>query len=170
MKELIRVRVQYASREQCCKTHKRPLPLPLQYTSLKPKQETCLTSLKTFYISVQTITNYLLKQHPSYRTHSATLPLSGPQPTSTSGHYTTCCKSQSYAPEDGQKSCPKHVELILEINKLLLLHLFGLSVLFTDKLRFEYHCRTEIRHGNIVRTRAHLQVTKLIEETDVSSD
>jgi len=29
MKELIRVRVQYASRHQCCKTHKRPLPLPL---------------------------------------------------------------------------------------------------------------------------------------------
>ena len=28
MKELIRVRVQYASRQQCCKTHKRPLPLP----------------------------------------------------------------------------------------------------------------------------------------------
>ena len=30
MKELIRVRVQYASRQQCCKTHKRPLPLPLR--------------------------------------------------------------------------------------------------------------------------------------------
>ena len=42
-------------------------------------------------------------QHPLYRTHSATLSLSGPQPTTTSGHYTTCCKSQSYAPEDGQK-------------------------------------------------------------------
>ena len=27
MKELIRVRVKYASRQQCCKTHKRPLPL-----------------------------------------------------------------------------------------------------------------------------------------------
>ena len=26
MKELIRVRVQYSSRQQCCKTHKRPLP------------------------------------------------------------------------------------------------------------------------------------------------
>jgi len=33
----------------------------------------------------------------------ATLPFSGPQPTTTSGHYTTCCTSQSYAPEDGQK-------------------------------------------------------------------
>ena len=28
MKELFRVRVQYASRQQCCKTHKRPLSLP----------------------------------------------------------------------------------------------------------------------------------------------
>jgi len=28
MKELIWVRVQYAARHQCCKTHKRPLPLP----------------------------------------------------------------------------------------------------------------------------------------------
>ena len=26
MKELFRVRVQYASRQRCCKTHKRPLP------------------------------------------------------------------------------------------------------------------------------------------------
>ena len=31
MKGLIRVRVQYASRQQCCKTHKRPLPLPLPF-------------------------------------------------------------------------------------------------------------------------------------------
>jgi hypothetical protein len=26
MKELVQVRVQYATRQQCCKTHKRPLP------------------------------------------------------------------------------------------------------------------------------------------------
>ena len=39
---------------------------------------------------------------------------------------TTCCKSQRCAPEDGQMIAPKYVELILEINKLLLLHLFGL--------------------------------------------
>jgi hypothetical protein len=26
MKELVGVRVQYATRQQCCKTHKRPLP------------------------------------------------------------------------------------------------------------------------------------------------
>jgi len=35
MKELIRVRVQYASRQQCCKTHKRPLPLPLYQASYR---------------------------------------------------------------------------------------------------------------------------------------
>ena len=34
MKELIWVRVQYASRHQCCKTHKRPLPF---YLLLKTK-------------------------------------------------------------------------------------------------------------------------------------
>ena len=28
------------------------------------------------------------------------------------------------------KSCPKHVELILEINKLLLLHLVGFYIVF----------------------------------------
>ena len=40
MKELIRVRVQYASRQQCCKTHKRPLPffyvdIPLCYLAVR---------------------------------------------------------------------------------------------------------------------------------------
>ena len=34
MKELIRVRVQYVSRQQCCKTNKRPLPLPLPYPKI----------------------------------------------------------------------------------------------------------------------------------------
>ena len=40
-------------------------------------------------------------------------------------HYTTGCNTQSSAPEDGQNNCPKHVELIGIINKLLLLHLVG---------------------------------------------
>jgi len=34
---------------------------------------------------------------------TATLLLSQTWPTTTTGHYTICCKSQSYAPEDGQK-------------------------------------------------------------------
>jgi hypothetical protein len=37
------------------------------------------------------------------------------------------------------KSCPKHVELILEINKLLLLHLVGLL----------YYLATLMMHGQI---------------------
>ena len=38
-------------------------------------------------------------------------------------HFTTSCNTQSSAPEDGQNNCPKHVELIGIVNKLLLLHL-----------------------------------------------
>jgi len=40
-------------------------------------------------------------------------------------HYTTSCNTQSSAPQDGQKNCPKHVELTGTINKPLLLHLVG---------------------------------------------
>jgi len=40
-------------------------------------------------------------------------------------HYNTSCNTQSSYPEDGQNNCPKHVELIGIINKLLLLHLVG---------------------------------------------
>jgi len=35
MKELIRVSVQYASRQQCCKTHKRPLPFTFIYVYVR---------------------------------------------------------------------------------------------------------------------------------------
>ena len=42
-------------------------------------------------------------QFPSYRTRSATLPRYEPLPTTTTGHYTICCKNpQSCASEDGQ--------------------------------------------------------------------
>ena len=44
-------------------------------------------------------------------------------------HYTTSCNTQSSAPEDGQNNCPKHVELIGIINKLLLLHLVGVYII-----------------------------------------
>ena len=75
-----------------------------------------------------------MRQHRSYQTHRVTLPLPRPQPTTTPGHYTTCCKSQSYALWRWAKSCPKHVELILEINKLLLLHLVGFLYIILPKL------------------------------------
>jgi len=45
-------------------------------------------------------------------------------------HYTTSCKTQSSAPEDGRNNCPKHVELIGIINKPLFLHLVCWSILF----------------------------------------
>ena len=40
MKELIQVRVQYASRQQCCKTHKRPLPFAIHKSHLTLREET----------------------------------------------------------------------------------------------------------------------------------
>ena len=45
-------------------------------------------------------------------------------------HYTTSCNTQSSVPEDGQDHRPKHVELIGNINKPLLLHLFGCRCYF----------------------------------------
>jgi len=52
MKELIRVRVQYASRQQCCKNHKRPLPLYGQVLKLL----NCEIFMKFFVCSLRDIT------------------------------------------------------------------------------------------------------------------
>ena len=52
-------------------------------------------------------------------------PLPGYWPSLQWVHYTTSCNTQSSAPEDGQNNCPKHVELIGIINKLLLLYVVG---------------------------------------------
>jgi hypothetical protein len=61
------------------------------------------------------------------------LSLPGYRPATSWVHYNTSCNTQSSAPEDGQNNCPKHVELIGFINKLLLLHLFGcLYYLFSE--------------------------------------
>ena len=71
---------------------------------------------------------------PNTYCHVATLRT---QPTTTPGHYTTCCKSQSYAPEDGQKVAQNMLSWFLEIYKSSLLHLVGLSMLHSfDPLRF----------------------------------
>ena len=62
-----------------------------------------------------------LNQLPSYRTRSATLPRSEPLPTTTTGHYTTCCKKpRSCAPEDGQKFARNMLSWSLEINKTVI--------------------------------------------------
>jgi len=48
-------------------------------------------------------------------------------------HYTKSCNTQSIAPEDGQNKCPKHVELIEIINKLIVASSW-LSILFISNL------------------------------------
>ena len=53
----------------------------------------------------------------------------GGQPATSWVHYTTSCNTQSSAPEDGRDQRPKHVELIGFINKPLLLHLIGVSMM-----------------------------------------
>jgi len=45
-------------------------------------------------------------------------------------HYTTSFNTQSSAPEDGRDQRPKHVQLIGIINKLLLLHLVGVHIIY----------------------------------------
>ena len=47
-------------------------------------------------------------------------------------HYTTSCNKQSSAPEDGWDQRPKHVELIGIINKPLLLHIFGVYIIYIN--------------------------------------
>ena len=50
-------------------------------------------------------------------------------------HYTTSCNTQSSAPEDGRDQRPKHFELIGIINKLLLLHLVGVYIIYINDAR-----------------------------------
>ena len=44
----------------------------------------------------------------------------------------TSCNTQSSAPEDGQNNCPTHVELTGIINRPLLLHPFGFSIIYVS--------------------------------------
>ena len=54
--------------------------------------------------------------------------------------YTTSCNTQSSAPEDGRDHRPKHVELIGIINKLLLLHLVGVYIVFVLVFNLNVSC------------------------------
>ena len=66
---------------------------------------------------------------PSYRGRSATLPRSEPLPTTTTGHYTICCKKPQYcAPEDGQNFARNMLSWSWRPIKLLLLHLVGFYI------------------------------------------
>ena len=53
MKELIRVRVQYASRQQCCKTHKRPLTFTFTIQNLTVKFTPFTISKCEIYIHIR---------------------------------------------------------------------------------------------------------------------
>jgi hypothetical protein len=46
-------------------------------------------------------------------------------------HYTRNCITQSNAPEDGQNNCPKHVEIIGIINKVIVASSWLYSLVFT---------------------------------------
>jgi len=48
-------------------------------------------------------------------------------------HYTTCCNTQSSAPEDGRDHHLKHVELIGIINKPLFLRLVGVYIIYSPR-------------------------------------
>ena len=50
-------------------------------------------------------------------------------------HYTTSSNIQSSAPEDGRDQRPKHVDLIGIIDKLLLLHLVGVYIIYINDAR-----------------------------------
>ena len=54
-------------------------------------------------------------------------------------HYTrtTSCNTQSSAPADGCDQRPKHVKLIGIINKLLLLHLVGVVIIYINYKRIK---------------------------------
>ena len=56
-------------------------------------------------------------------------------PATSWAHYTTSCYTHSSAPEDGWDQRPKHDELIGIINKPLLLHLFGVYIIYINDAR-----------------------------------
>ena len=64
-------------------------------------------------------------------------------------HYTTSCNTQSGAPEDGRNHRPKHVELIGIINKLLLLHLVGVYIIYINDARSSKY-QILMEHSSII--------------------
>ena len=59
-------------------------------------------------------------------------PLPGYPPSRSWVHYTTSCNTQSSGHEDERDQRPKHVELIGIINKLMLLHLVGVYIIYIN--------------------------------------
>ena len=67
------------------------------------------------------------------------------KPAASSVHYTTSCKIQSSAPEDGRNYRPKRVDLIGIINKPLLLHLVScLYYCISDARLYKHQMTLEV--------------------------
>jgi hypothetical protein len=64
-------------------------------------------------------------------------------------HCTTSCNTQSSSPEDGREHRPKHDELIIIINKPLLLHLFGVYIIYVNDTRLNEY-QISLLHGSFV--------------------
>ena len=56
-----------------------------------------------YVFGVKDVARLVVEQHPSRQTHRQCLHAPGHQPATTLVHYTTCRKTQSCGPEDGQK-------------------------------------------------------------------
>ena len=67
--------------------------------------------------------------------NAPTMLSAGHRPTTSWVLYITSCNTQSSAPENGRDHRPKHVELIGIINKPLLLHLFGVCIIYVSDAR-----------------------------------
>ena len=93
--------------------------MPILYTGAQwltfRHRASCILG-QAFHYSPETLFIYLINKYIS---------LSDIWPATSWVHYITSCNTQSSAPEDGQKNCPKLVELTGIINKPFLLHLVG---------------------------------------------
>jgi hypothetical protein len=71
-------------------------------------------------------------------------PHQGYRPATSWLHYTTSCKHSLVLLEDGRNPRPKHAELIGIVNKPLLLHLLGFSIICISDVRSNKHqiCRS----------------------------
>ena len=70
------------------------------------------------------------------------------------------------------KSCPKHVELILEINKLLLLHLVGFSILlylhWWCTVKHKSRFNSALRHSTYF-TRCSNKISRTVQHTNTGA-
>jgi len=66
-------------------------------------------------------------------------------------HYTTSCNTHPSAPEDGRDQHPERVELIVIINKPLLLHLVGVYIIYIKDARSNKYQIQSVIFGLLAR-------------------